>query len=195
MTNAMKDKKTYHLTMDMSASGQAITGEGDVDMSDMNNPKMSLTMKAMGMDMKMVMLDKVSYMNLGTLSGNKWVKMDQASLAKKGGVDTSQLNPAESLEKSKAAITKVVFLGEDSGLKHYQMTMDPTKITGATAAGTGPLTYDVWVDGDNLMNKMEMKLSAAGTAGTIKMATSKWGEPVTIEAPPTSQITTMAGIG
>ena len=57
---------------------------------------------------------------------------------------------------------------------------------------TGPQTvpYDVWVDGNKLMRKMEMTIEGS----KVTMLLDKYGEPVDISAPPTASVTTMPGL-
>ncbi len=194
LTSAMRDHATYHVDVKVASAGQALTGAGDVDMSMPDNPKLRMALSGVGLRLKLVVLDRFAYVNLGPLSDNQWVTADQASFAKRWGVDIGLLNPVESLMTSRDAVTGVLLNGEEDGLKHYELTLDPTKIPGSPTATTKAVTRDVWVDEGNLMHRMSMDITVAGRTGRIMLTLSNWGEPVSVEAPPASDIATMTGI-
>ena len=202
---AMMAKKTYAMTMTMAMSGQNMTVKGVGDMSDQNNLKVKMTMEmpgATGQGINMLLIGKKMYMQLPGQAGGKYVEVPMAQLQQSGGQDFEKLlNPAESLKMSKDAVQKVTYVGEEdvSGekLRHYQMVLDLEKANAAagvtpsanpTAAKTVP--YDVWVDGDKLMRKLEMTVE--GTK--VSMVRDKYGEPVDISAPPSASVTTMPGL-
>lgn len=204
---AMLDKKTYAMDMTMALSGQNMSVKGVGDMSDQQNLKMRMTMEmpgASGQGINMLLVDKKMYMQLPGQAGGKFVEVPMDQLRQAGGGQEFEklLNPAESLKASKDAVQKVTFVGPEdvSGqqLKHYQMVLDVSKANqaaGITPApnATGPQTvpYDVWVDNDKLMRKMEMTIEGS----KVTMLLDKYGEPVSITAPPSASVTTMPGLG
>lgn len=227
-------KTTAHIdgSMDMAtpggAGGGATTGAtgassgmplvGDIDGRDPANPKVKLTMGGAGGGprIEMIMVDKVMYMNMGQMTGNKYVKLTMDDLAKQSGVDLNQLSdPTAQLAKAKDAIVKVTCKGrEDVGgtqAAHVVVTMDSAKMmeaakstatTSGSGSGTGtagatslpsgvPATMDtqMWVASDN----RPLKVMSGTDQATMTMTYSKWGEPVTIQAPPTASVTEMPG--
>lgn len=210
---AMQAKKTYHLTMSMAGQGQgqAVKMEGQGDVSNPQAPKMQMKMtvpgQASGGAVNMILDGQNMYMQIPGQAGGKYVKVSMAELARAGGQDIQKMmNPAENLKASEAAIEKITYKGEEdvagTKLKHYSMQMDPAKAQQAMGGSTGApqpsasgtaqkVPYDVWVDGDNLMRKMTMTMQ--GTK--LEMNIDKYGEPVSIAAPPTASVTTMPGLG
>lgn len=202
---AMMDKKTYAMNMQMAMGGQTMKVSGVGDMTDPANLKVKMTMEmpgASGQGINMLLIGKTMYMQMPGQAGGKYVKVPMSQLQQAGGQDFEKLlNPAESLKMSKDAITKATYVGEEdvSGtkLKHFTLLMDMSKANAAAGvtpapSATGPQTvpYDVWVDSDKLVRKME--LSVQGTKMTSTL--DKYGEPVKIDAPPTDSVTTMPGL-
>ena len=202
---AMLDKKTYAMNMEMALGGQTMKVSGVGDISDPENLKVKMTMEmpgAGGQGINMLLIGKTMYMQMPGQAGGKYVKVPMSQLQQAGGQDFEKLlNPAESLKMSKDAITKATYVGEEdvSGtkLKHFTLLMDMSKANAAAGVtpapnATGPQTvpYDVWVDSDKLVRKME--LSVQGTKMTSTL--DKYGEPVKIDAPPTDSVTTTPGL-
>ena len=202
---AMMDKKTYAMNMQMAMGGQTMKVSGVGDMTDPANLKVKMTMEmpgASGQGINMLLIGKTMYMQMPGQAGGKYVKVPMSQLQQAGGQDFEKLlNPAESLKMSKDAITKATYVGEEdvSGtkLKHFTLLMDMSKANAAAGVtpapnATGPQTvpYDVWVDSDKLVRKME--LSVQGTKMTSTL--DKYGEPVKIDAPPTDSVTTTPGL-
>jgi hypothetical protein len=46
------------------------------------------------------------------------------------------------------------------------------------------LTYDMWLDDQDLLRRMQFEVAGQ----TVDMSMSKWGEPVSIEAPPAGKV-------
>jgi len=198
---AMLDKKTYAMTMHMENGGQKVTMTGNGDMSDQNHPKADMTMSAAGdgQQMQMIMDGEAVYMQMpGVAEKGKFVKMPLQALSQAGGQDLSKMmNPADNLTMTQNAVEKVVYAGPEDGLHKYTVTMNPQKLQeGSATAMPSPsgmpstLDYDVWTDDAHLLRKMVMSLE--GT--TMTMTADKYGEPVTIVAPPPESVTQMPGM-
>lgn len=198
---AMLDKKTYAMSMVMQDGGQKVTMTGTGDISDQNRPKADMTMNAdgNGEQMRMIMDGESIYMQMpGVAEKGKFVKMPLQALSQAGGQDLSKMmNPAENLKMTQNAVEKVVYAGPESGLQKYTVTMNPQKLqqnlatAGPTPSGApSTLTYDVWIDDAHLLRKMVM--TTQGT--TMTMTTDKYGEPITIVAPPQESVTQMPGM-
>ncbi|QQS01108.1 MAG: LppX_LprAFG lipoprotein [Austwickia sp.] len=202
-----------------SSTGMPIVG--DVDGRDPANPKVKLTMGGSGAggQIDMIMVDKVMYMSMGQLTGGKYVKLTMDDIAKQSGVDVNQLtDPTAQLARAKDAIVKVSCVGREdvAGTKtaHLKVTMDSAKVMdaakGTATSGTGtsgsgaassspatlpsgvPATMDteMWVGADN----RPVKVASGTDQAKMTMTYSKWGEPVTITAPPAASVTTMPGM-
>lgn len=212
MQDAMQAKKTYEMTMQMAAQGQTVKMSGQGDIADPNAPKMNMKMEMPGQAgaqgaLNIIMDGQAMYMQLPGQAGGKYVKMSMQELSQAGGQDFQKLmNPSENLKMSQEAIQKVTFKGQEdvSGekLKHYSVTLDPQKAQEAMNGGQPApapsasgqqqrIPYDIWVDDQKVMRKVTMEIQ--GTK--LDMTVDKYGEPVQITAPPTSQQTTMPAPG
>jgi len=107
----------------------------------------------------------------------------------------SGLSPSSSVAAMRGSLKKVEYAGTDTvqGTKvdKYRVTADTSamaKTLGGSTAAMGDLpktvTYDLYVDSDHLMRRIDMKIADQ----SITMLVGKWGEPVDIKAPPASQI-------
>lgn len=179
---------------------------GDIDVTDQTNPKASLKISVQGMDMEMVMIDKLTYMKAKPLTGDMYLKLSMQEMLSKSGVDMQTMtDPSAYLEKAKGAVTKVSCVGREdlSGAKtaRIRTTLDTRKAAellkpsgsatspaaGASSAMPETQEADQWVDEKGRLLKMD---SGAG-ATKMTLTYSKWGEPVTITAPPATQVTQM----
>ena len=95
----------------------------------------------------------------------------------------------------RGSLKKVEYAGTDTvkgtKVEKYRVTADTSamaKTLGGSTAAMGDLpktiTYDLYVDADHLMRRIDMKIADQ----SITMLVNKWGEPVDIKAPPASQI-------
>ncbi len=209
MSEAQTNAKTFAMDMDIdvTAAGtpQKMKLVGAVDSSNPASPKMkaTITMPVLPEPMEMVMVDQNIYMKMSML-GNKYIKMSLADLAKTSGQDLTQLmDPSKQLERQMSAITKVVYVGDEdvSGVKtrHYTATMDgeaAVKLSGQSLPSSATLgkaiPMNLWLDEQNRPKKMAMDMTI-GDKDSMKMVgtMSKYGEPVTVTAPPASEVTTM----
>jgi LppX_LprAFG lipoprotein len=133
------------------------------------------------------------YMQQAT--GGKYVKIDKDTPGMGSIVDQmSGLSPSSSIAAMSGALQKVEYVGTDTvdgdKVSKYHVTADTTSIA-KTLGNTGSLgdlpktiSYDLYVDGDNLMRRIDMTVSDQH----ITMIVSNWGKPVDIVAPPASQI-------
>ncbi|GAB3787681.1 hypothetical protein GCM10027601_26990 [Nocardioides ungokensis] len=196
---------TAHETLKMSmGTTGTLTGEGDVDYSS-DSPAMQMTMKtdmtgATG-SIEMRLVDGVMYMTIPGMAGGKFVKFDLNDPNSPFGSLATQLDPQEAFKSFEAGIKSVTYVGAEDGLDHYQVTVDTKKMlakmgqTGSAASAAGmpaTLTYDAWLDSEDRVNKMEIDL---GKTGTMDMTLSDFGQDVSVEAPPSSQVTQMPGMG
>lgn len=186
---AMRSKKTAHMTMEI---GTSVGAEADVRYAgDRTDMKLSMDMgptKAV-----VILVDGVMYMK--QTSGGKFQKIDRSDPAMGNLLDQlSSFGPESSVSAMRGAVQKVEHAGTETmdGVKvdKYHVTVDSAslaKTLGSGAAGANlpkTVTYDLYVDRDHLMRRIDM--SVAGQELTMKV--SRWGEPVDIAAPPASQV-------
>jgi hypothetical protein len=188
MLAAMRDKKTAHMTMQL---GSSIGAEADIRYAgDRTDMKMSMDMgptKAV-----VIMVDKVLY--LQQEAGGKYRKIDSSDPAMGSLLSgMSSFGPESSISAMRGAVQKVEYAGGSTvggdPVDRYHVTVDSTSLAqtlGAGASGDLPktVTYDLYVDRDHLMRKIDMTVAKQH----IEMVISNWGKPVDIAAPPASQI-------
>lgn len=208
MTKAQQEAKTSAINMDMDITTQGkttkVTVAGVADLSDPASPRMKLGMTVPGVSapIDMIMIDNSVFMKMPQ-SGDKYLQMSMADLTKATGQDLTQLmDPSKQLERSKAAITQVTFIGDEdvNGTKtrHYRAVLDGQAAMAMAGQTSLPSTmslsnsipYDLWMDEKFRPRKITMNMSM-GSAMTMKMSGTmdKYGEPVTITRPPASQVT------
>ncbi len=208
MSQAQTNAKTFAMDMDIdvtaAGTAQKMKLVGAVDSSNPASPKMkaTITMAILPEPMEMLMVDQNIYIKMSML-GNKYMKMGLDDLAKQSGQDvTGLMDPSKQLERQMSAITKVVYVGEEevSGVKtkHYTATMDgeaAVKMSGQSLPSSVTLgkaiPMNLWLDEQNRPRKLAMDMTI-GEKDSMKMVgtMSKFGEPVTVTAPPASEVTT-----
>lgn len=211
VADGVRSSTTAHLTMKVAAGATGdLTAEGDVDYTG-DAPEMAMTMEipAGGSTTKadIRLVDGILYMSMGQMTGGKFVKVDPADesgpmggMGDLGGM-LDQMDPTAMLEKMRSSVRRVTFEGDDAHGAHYVMTIDTAEMARsmhlpAEASGQLPstLSYDLWLDEESRLSRMTMDLPVAGATASIEMNASDWGEPVSIEAPPASEVTEMPGM-
>lgn len=193
---------TAKMTMHMDMSGQGIQADGAVDYTT-KPPEMAMTMEspaAAGQSIEMRLVDQVLYMNMGQMTGDKFVKYDLSDPGNlPPGMDqlTSTLNPLAAFDSFGKGIESVVFVGDEDvdgeQLAHYKVELDPTKLDQfkemqSQAQMPDSATYDLWLDEQKRMRKMSMAMDMGSAPVKMEVEFSDWGKPVDIAAPPASQI-------
>ncbi|ACZ20418.1 hypothetical protein Sked_04540 [Sanguibacter keddieii DSM 10542] len=202
LTAATLEAGSYSLDMTTEAAGTEATISANVELTD-STTNMAMTMDQAGMEMEIRIVDAIFYLNLGDLSGGKFVKVDPADetnpLAGQFDGIEEQLDPTASLEGFEGAFTKVEKVGEPVDVdgvqaQQYTVVIDTTKVTGelqeqAEAAGSAlppELTYEYWVDDQDRMVRTTSEVAGA----TVDMTFSGWGEDFGIVAPSEDEIST-----
>lgn len=199
IAKAQVEAGSAHLTMTVDAGGQTMTAEGDATLGDgPADTAVSMTMQTGETgEMDVVLVDEVFYMNLGALSDGKFVKIDLNDTSNPAGAQYRQLvgqvDPGAQLEELQAAMSDFEKAGEPKEIdgvqaQPYAITIDTAKMAEvageqATAGMPASIEYTMWIGPDNLLRRME-----SSTIGTVVVDYSKWGEDVTVEAPPASQV-------
>ena len=204
---AMKGAKTMHLTMQVTTGNAAgISGEGDVSM--VSGVAEHLTMKAGQLPMEIVFKDQAIYLKSSALPvGGKWI------MAREGGTDAlskqmaplfaqiKQMRPDQQVTNYAVADQKVVGQEAVDGVAttHYTSSPSAAAITKslspslAAALSGSDLTdikVDLWVDAQDHPRKVVSSMKLKGQPVVTTLMLSKFGEPVTITAPPAAQTTT-----
>lgn len=203
MREGVEGFTSAHVTMQVEATGGDMDGEGDMELTDGElGMAMTMDMPAFGGKAEMVLVDGFMYMKLPGQAGDKYFKLDLSDpsgpLGSLGGL-TDAFDPTKSFDIFADGLTRVAYLGEDDldgeDLDHYQLTIDSSKVDALKdlpGASSVPdvITYEMWVDDDFRMRGMEMDLPTGHTS----VRYTDLGEPVDIEAPPASKVTTMPGM-
>jgi hypothetical protein len=202
MKAAVADNESSHMVMQISGGGQEMNAEGDVSYEG-DTTSMQLTMQAPQLGagvIEMRLVDDVMYMSMPPMTQpGKFLKFDiddpSSPMGSLGGI--TQGDPMATFEAFDEGLEKVEYLGSEDldgeELDHYVLTVDgaaAAKVQGAPA-GSVPktLTYDLWLDDDDLMRRVQYTMQGGGV--TITM--SDWGEPVTVKAPAPGAIMQMPG--
>ena len=197
---AVDQATSANITMKQSASG--LDGEGSVDYSsDPVAMQMTATLGAMGeIDMRLV--DNVMYMKLPML-GDKFIAFDLDDPNNPlGGSFSDYVDPGAMLSAFADGIESATYAGEEDvdgeAMDHYTVVTDPSAMLedlelpeGAPAIDLPETqTIDIWFDGDGFFRRVVTDL---GDLGNTTMTYDDWGTDVSVEAPPTDQVTTMPG--
>jgi len=192
---------TAEITMSVTSTELSMSATGHVDYSgDFPAMALSMTAPALGdgvIDMRLV--DRVMYMSVPMVDTNKtFYRIDLSDpdnpLADSLGTLTS-FDPKSTMEMFTKGLKSVTFIGDETvrgdQTAHYRVTTSTESLEdslGGTTTGADlpdVVSYDVWLDADNRMRKMKAEV---GKQSTLEMEMFNWGEPVSIEAPPDSQV-------
>ena len=211
-------KHTVHMQFDAHTSAGDITGTGQADFAA-GNSEIAMNMTTPVGDMDMVLAGSTLYLKppQGVLHTTKpWVQVDangtdpvSKALAALVSEEQQTADPSAILQQITAAATidqvsKEQVAGQPA--THYVLTVDTAKLLASKAvtpqlrqlvSGSGitmppTITYDMWVDADNLPVRFtyseNVTVRQATTKFTVDMTYTGWGQPVTIQTPPADQV-------
>jgi len=199
VTKAPYDAGSAHMVMSMR--GQlSMKAEGDA-VYKKSGPEMTMTMTMAQMGhgtMELRLVDGIVYMTIPSVTPpGKFLKIDPKDssnpMAKSFGALSTQMDPMASIEAMRTSLRNVKYVGPESvdgeDADHYKVTIDSAAMMRATKQKAVPgmpktLTYDMWVDSKNLMRRVTFDMAGM----TVDMSLSKWGEPVTVTAPPARKV-------
>ncbi len=197
---ALDDATTATITSE-AGGAFALTGEGVVDFTtDPYEMQMTLSAAQMGGDFEIRLVDGVMYVR-SPMGDGKFAALDLDDPANPFGTGfTDLLDPRALAEPLEEALITATYAGAETvdgeQLEHYSAELDTEEFLSAVvpeaagqagAAGMGPtVVYDLFFDDAGLFRRFEVDMG--GAAGSIAGTYDNWGEPVTIEAPPKSQI-------
>lgn len=201
MKAAMAQHESAHLTV-ASGGAQAMKGEGDVSYAgDTTAMQMTMHMPQLGSgSVEMRLVDGVMYLAMPPMTPTgKFIKVDTSDPNSPFGdlSGITQGDPLATFDAFDAGLEKAVYVGtEDVGgeeLHHYVLTVDAEKAARAQGStvppGTNAFTYDLWIDDQDLMRRMQFDEGR----GAMTMTMSDWGKPVTVSAPPSAAIMELPG--
>jgi LppX_LprAFG lipoprotein len=206
-SQAQEDAHTVHLDADVGIQGQTMTMSGDIEVgASIPDTSFAFDLDADDLgDMSMVLVDEVLYLNGGEATDDKFIELDLRDRSNPIGDLYSQLagqtDPASITRGFQGAIEDFETVGSEeidgTATTHYRITVDarkalenalgdamPPNLESSLGSLPETMTYDVWVDEDNLPRQMQFDMM--GTRMDLDF--SKWGEPVDIEAPSPSEI-------
>jgi len=202
LTTAQADAGSAHVEMTMGVNSQAITASGDMEAGTTatdSSLAMVMDIGSMG-SLEMRLVDEVFYMSFGTMTQNKFVKLDLTDdsnpIAKQFGQIADQMDPSRQMELLGEALKSFEKDGEPERIdgveaQPYVVVVDTAKLpgleglTGSQAAQVpDEITYTMFIGPDDLPRRMTFDVAGV----EMTMDYSKWGEPVDIEAPDPSDV-------
>lgn len=185
---------SYELDMVVTTGGQTMEMAGEVDLGG-GQPSVDadLTMPGLGAT-RMIVVDGSAYVSMpGVTDEGMFLEVPQGELEDSGaGLD--DIDVASTWEDWDEGAGQVVYAGledvDGEELRRYEIVVDVQAVldasgqTGSDAAEASAalgdeITYDVWVDEDDLVRRISYTAAGAVTEMTI----DRWGEPMDIEAP------------
>lgn len=202
MKAAVQENETSHLVMEMSGNGQSMTAEGDVSYAG-GTTSMQLTMQSPEMGQGVIEVRMVAgmlYLSMPPMTPEgKFLALDvddpNSPFGDLGGV--AQGDPMGTFKAFDEGLRDVTYLGSEEvdgeEMDHYVLTVDGRAAAKAqgSPAGSVPeeLTYDLWLDDDDLMRRIQYTMAGGG----VTITTSDWGAPVAVEAPAKADLMQMPG--
>ncbi|CAN5872268.1 hypothetical protein BH20ACT6_BH20ACT6_22780 [soil metagenome] len=199
ITDAMLAAGSVAIDAAVEAGGQSFTIKGSQEIGkSAKDSAIDVALSGQGVDGRLILVDAVLYLNLGQPTGDKFVRVDLT----KGGPGTEMFDQllrstdtSASVRALQGAIKKLEVVGTEpvGGVEttHYRLTVNTNKALKSQQLPPGQvqqlpktLTYDLWVDEDDLLRKMTTEVAGAAVTFTL----SDWGEPVDITAPPKPKI-------
>ncbi len=201
MMAGLESSTTANMTMNMDFGGGSLVAEGMVDYTtDPVSMSMTMTQDAMGQEpIEMRLVDGIMYMNMGSMSNNKFMAFDLTDPANMppGMEDLGeQMDPLAAFKEFEPALKTVTFVGtedvEGEELQHFDVVMETAKLESlkdlpVEAGLPEEVAYDLWFDDEMRIRQMDMVMEMA-TPVSVTAKLFKWDEPVDIVAPSDDEI-------
>jgi hypothetical protein len=203
VTSAQKAVKSAHMdaTIKVGGQGGSISGDFAGSPDDLASMKMDMTLKVAGHNVEVRLVNKVVYVHAPGMpgqSGKPWLKLDLSDPSNPLASLLDSANPksfTSYLQAVKGLKDRGVETVDGVSTRHYTITIATAKALAASPAFKsqdisklglpGTITGDVWLNSDNLPVKIVVRL---GSLGSFEAHFSKYGEPVTVNAPPAKQV-------
>lgn len=193
----------FELTTALGSVRSSGSGEADLRGSKVASSVVQKLPGGLG-EVSAVLVDGLFYLKAPQF-GPKWIKIDPKAKSGLGalvGQFGANSDPSRILKAMDAAAT-VTPTGTEQvdGVKttKYHVVLPRKALIDALGIDAridsllpAKVEYDMWVDGDDLVRKQVSTLKVAGNSGTTTISFSKFGDPVSIKAPPARQTTTQA---
>jgi hypothetical protein len=199
--------------MSVKAGSQtALTAQGDEKMAGGKITAMSLNEQAAGINLQFLLVDENVYVKLPAnlnKSGKPWQKATKGStnpVLKQLATSMSSVLESASVGQyaafASSSTVKTIGVEQVNGTTatHYKLMVDITKVRSASItpavkqalakAGIKKIPVDMWVDGEGRPVKVSETITLQGQAVSTNVNLTKVNEPVTITAPPASQVAT-----
>jgi hypothetical protein len=203
VTAAQKAVKSAHMDATVTFGGQqgSISGDFSGSPDEPSSMAMDMRLKVAGKDVEIRLVKQVLYVHAPGMPGHSskpWLKLDLSDPSNPLSSILDSANP-----KSFTSYLQAVKGFKDRGAetvdgvstRHYTVTIVTAKAMADSPAFKGQdlsklglpktVTGDVWLNSDNLPVKMVV---AIGSLGSFEAHFSKYGEPVSIDAPPANQV-------
>lgn len=137
------------------------------------------------------------YLQTSKATTAKWLKA-AASVAG-STVTAASINPVTMVTAFNKGLKNFTYIGattiDGAQVQHYQVTVDQAQYQQSLGQGTGsanlgadePVVEDLYLNRDNTLRRVLIAMPAG--VGNVQLDVTKWGEPVTISAPPASDVT------
>jgi hypothetical protein len=192
---------TAKVSMTMGGGGVRFSAEGEADY-EKEPVAMAMTMSISQLGaFEIRLVDDVMFVKAAK-RGEKFAAFgldDPDSLV---GPIVARMDGSAVLDQLEEGITKAVYAGQEDidgeGLDHYTVTADaaamfdyfPPKVL---ARLPETLDYEWYIDDDGLFRGFATELRAGRKTVEMELSFHDWGADVDIEAPPSDEVTTMAG--
>lgn len=208
-TDAMTAAGSYDFLMEMDAAGEAMTMSGSADLSG-DTQSIAVKTDMAGLTMEVRAHEGMAYVNLGEITGGKFIAIDPTDasnpLADSFSDLAGEVDPTQDILAYEEAMVSVTPTGEPEQLdgvevQAYDVVIDPTKAPelAADLESSLPLgvempetiTYTYWLDADALTHRIRFAFLEV----SADMRFSSWGSATPVTAPAPEEITTESPFG
>lgn len=181
---------------------------------------LNMTTNGTSISMSMIGTSDAFYLKmpqLSSLTGKPWAKITVSQLSTKTGLNLTKafqqiqnMGPANAgrlftaskdIHKVGTATVDGVATTEYAGtytaadaIKQLPPGLQKQMGSMLNSMGTSPISFQVWVDGNNIIRKMIENYTIAGQTAVITIDVTSVNQPVNIVLPPASDIGTMPGM-
>lgn len=211
MQSAVNGVTSAHLTLDVQAAGQTVSGSGDEQLAAGKLVAMDLTMQLPQIgEMETIVAGGKAYVKLPTSlnsSGKPYMLVSKdssnaavRSMARSLDSTLSQASLSSYSEMMSAAKSfKVVGPTSVEGVSatHYSIVLDTGKLPATmpgrdaiTGSGITELPLELYLDDQGRTVEVTESLSVSGQLVDTKVTVTDYNKPVSISAPPADQVAT-----
>lgn len=191
----------FELSMDLAGGGEEMTMTGKAAIGDAPELDLQMTVAGMG-DLRLILVDSAVYMAIpGLTSQGEFFEVPASELEGLGMEDITDTIDFESTwDGWDAGAQTAQFVGREDidgeQMDHFAIVVDATAAADAMGQSMSEgmpteITYDVWVDEEDLMRQVSFDAGGA----TASITVDNWGQDVDIQAPPADKITKMPSLG